>query len=91
MKNYRLSFSARAILLAAGASLAMPAMAEEEGAAAVLAAADQPAADPAPATAGDNYDDIDEDEIVVTAPRLAGQLETDIPAEAELVEAASAS
>ena len=91
MKQYRLSLSTRAILLAAGASLAMPAMAEDEGAAATAAVADQPAADPAPSTADDDYDDLDGDEIVVTAPRLAGQLETDIAAEAELDEAAIAS
>ena len=74
MKQYRLSLSTRAILLAAGASLAMPAMAEDEGAAATAAVADQPAADPAPSTADDDYDDLDGDEIVVTARSRSGQL-----------------
>jgi hypothetical protein len=45
----------------------------------------------APETVEDAYDDYSEDEIIVTAPRLAGQLDTDIKAEAELDEAAIAS
>ena len=91
MNKFRLSLSARAILLTASAALAWPAMAADAGAAAT-AAVGQPA-DPAPTASddGDLYDDIDGEEIVVTAPRLAGQLETDIKAEAELDEAAIAS
>ncbi|WP_428680476.1 TonB-dependent receptor plug domain-containing protein [Sphingopyxis sp.] len=90
MKKYRLSLSSRAILLAAGASLAMPVMAETETAEA--AAVDQPAEQAAASSSSDDiYDDTDGDEIIVTAPRLAGQLETDIAAEAELDEAAIAS
>lgn len=92
MKKYRLSLSSRALLLAAGASLAMPAMAETE-AAAVAGIAGQPADQAAATSSDDDYDDstYDENEIIVTAPRLAGQLETDIKAEAELDEAAIAS
>jgi len=105
MKKYRPALSSRALLLAAGASLAMPAMAETAPAALIVptaaaapaapagavAVADQPA-EPAAATALDDvYDDEDENEIIVTAPRLAGQLDTDIKAEAELDEAAIAS
>lgn len=96
MNNYRLSLSARALLLTASAALAWPAMAETDAlpaSAAVTAEVDQPA-DPAPTASdgGDDvYDDIDGEEIVVTAPRLAGQLETDIKAEVELDEAAIAS
>lgn len=86
MKKSPLSLSSRAVLLAAGASLAMPAMAEARAATAL----DQPA-EQAASPSNDFYDEIDEDEIVVTAPRLAGQLETDIAAEAELDEAAIAS
>lgn len=87
MKKYRLSLSVRAVLLAAGASIAMPAMAETEEVA--VAAADQPA-EAAPSS--DDVDDqADQDEIIVTAPRLAGQLDTDIAAEAELDEDAIAS
>ena len=74
MKKYRLSLSSRAILLAAGASLAMPVMAETETAEA--AAVDQPAEQAAASSSSDDiYDDTDGDEIIVTAPRLAGQLE----------------
>lgn len=94
MNNIRLSISARAALLAAGASLALPAMAETPiGPAATAAVAEQPAepAAAAPETVEDAYDDYSEDEIIVTAPRLAGQLDTDIKAEAELDEAAIAS
>ena len=94
MNNARLSISARAALLAAGASFALPAAAQATvGPPVAAAVADQPA-DQAPAaaeTVDDAYDDYAEDEIVVTAPRLAGQLDTDIKAEAELDEAAIAS
>ena len=94
MTNHRLSMSTRAVLLAAGASLALPAMAEAPiGSAAVAAVAEQPA-DPAIAPSQDDEDDYDDyvgDEIIVTAPRPAGQLDTDIKAEAELDEAAIAS
>ncbi|KTE05832.1 TonB-dependent receptor plug domain-containing protein [Sphingopyxis sp. H115] len=94
MNNVRLSISARAALLAAGASFALPAAAQAPvGPPVAAAVADQPA-DQAPAaaeTVDDAYDDYAEDEIVVTAPRLAGQLDTDIKAEAELDEAAIAS
>jgi len=94
MNNIRLSISARAALLAAGASFALPAMAEAPvGPPATAAVAEQPAepAAAAPETVEDAYDDYSEDEIIVTAPRLAGQLDTDIKAEAELDEAAIAS
>ena len=91
MKKNRLSLSTRALLLAAGASLAMPAMAETgTAAAAAVDTVDQPA-EPAAAPADQDDDQYDQDEIVVTAPRLAGQLDTDIAAEAELDEAAIAS
>lgn len=94
MNSIRLPVSARAALLAAGASFALPAMAEAPiGPPAAAAVAEQPAeaAPAAPETVEDAYDDYSEDEIVVTAPRLAGQLDTDIKAEAELDEAAIAS
>ncbi|HKX88514.1 MAG TPA: TonB-dependent receptor, partial [Sphingopyxis sp.] len=94
MNSMCLSISARAALLAAGASFALPAMAEAPiGPPATAAVAEQPAesAPAAPETVEDAYDDYSEDEIVVTAPRLAGQLDTDIKAEAELDEAAIAS
>ncbi|AJA07898.1 TonB-dependent receptor [Sphingopyxis fribergensis] len=94
MNNIRLSISARAALLAAGASFALPAMAEAPiGPPATAAVAEQPAeaAPAAPETVEDAYDDYSEDEIIVTAPRLAGQLDTEIKAEAELDEAAIAS
>jgi outer membrane cobalamin receptor len=94
MNNVRLPVSARAALLAAGASFALPAMAEAPiGPPVAAAAAEQPAdsAPAAPETVEDAYDDYSEDEIVVTAPRLAGQLDTDIKAEVELDEAAVAS
>ena len=95
MTIIRLFLPSRALLLATGASLTLPAMAEaaEAPAVTVAATADQPA-QPAMSASDpidDDYDDIDGDEIVVTAPRLAGQLETDIAAEAELDEAAIAS
>ncbi|PZQ24394.1 MAG: ABC transporter ATP-binding protein [Sphingopyxis macrogoltabida] len=82
MSYDRLSLSARALLLAATAMTAAP----------VLAADEQPT-DPLAAMPADDgiYDDIDGEEIVVTAPRLAGQLDTDYAAEAELDEAAIAS
>ncbi|MBL9066665.1 MAG: TonB-dependent receptor [Sphingopyxis sp.] len=96
MTHAHLSLSARALLLTASAALAWPAMAETDAmpaSAAVTAIADQPSAPVVSASSDpeDDYDDIDGDEIVVTAPRLAGQLETDIKAEAELDEAAIAS
>ena len=96
MTYAHLSLSARALLLTASAALAWPAMAETDAmpaSAAVTAVADQPSAPVVSASSDpeDDYDDIDGEEIVVTAPRLAGQLETDIKAEAELDEAAIAS
>ncbi len=97
MINVGLSLSARALLLATGAALAVPALAADEAmpasAAAVTAVADQPSTPVVSASDDpqDAYDDIDGDEIVVTAPRLAGQLQTEIAAEAELDEAAIAS
>ncbi len=96
MTTVRLSLSARALLLATGTALAVPAFAADEtmpASAALTAVADQPST-PVVSASDDPenaYDDIDGDEIVVTAPRLAGQLETDIPAETELDEAAIAS
>ena len=94
MNNVHLPLSARAALLAAGASLALPAMAQAPiGQPVAGAVAEQPAESvpAAPETVEDAYDDYAEDEIIVTAPRLAGQLDTDIKAEAELDEAAIAS
>ncbi|MFN7030203.1 MAG: ABC transporter ATP-binding protein, partial [Sphingopyxis sp.] len=96
MTYAHLSLSARALLLTASAALAWPAMADTDAmpaSAAVTAVADQPSAPVVSASSDpeDDYDDIDGEEIVVTAPRLAGQLETDIKAEAELDEAAIAS
>ena len=96
MTYAHLSLSARALLLTASAALAWPALAETDAmpaSAAVTAVADQPSAPVVSASSDpeDDYDDIDGEEIVVTAPRLAGQLETDIKAEAELDEAAIAS
>ncbi len=96
MTHAHLSLSARALLLTASAALAWPAMAETDAmpaSAAATAIADQPAAPVVSASSDpeDEYEEIDGDEIVVTAPRLAGQLETDIKAEAELDEAAIAS
>lgn len=96
MTYTHLSLSARALLLTASAALAWPAMAETDAmpaSAAVTAVADQPSPPVVSASSDpeDDYDDIDGEEIVVTAPRLAGQLETDIKAEAELDEAAIAS
>lgn len=83
MKSYRLALSLRAALLAATAIASTPAL-----------AADEQLAEPAAPVSGmddEDYDDIDGEEIVVTAPRLAGQLDTDFAAEAELDEAAIAS
>ncbi|ALH81644.1 TonB-dependent receptor plug domain-containing protein [Sphingopyxis macrogoltabida] len=82
MNNNRLSLSIRAALLAATAIASTPVL-----------AADEQIADPALSTANidDGEEDIDGEEIVVTAPRLAGQLDTDFAAEAELDEAAIAS
>jgi outer membrane cobalamin receptor len=83
MTNYRLSFRVRAALLASAASLAPVASASAD-------TVDQPIDVAAPGSADPVYDAY-EDEIVVTAPRLAGQLDTNIAAEAELDEAAIAS
>ncbi len=94
MNDVRLVLSVRAALFAAGASFALPAMAEAPiGQPVAGAMAEQPAeaVPAAPEEPGDTYDDYNEDEIVVTAPRLAGQLDTDIKAEVELDEAAIAS
>lgn len=94
MNSIRLSISARAALLAASASFALPVLAQAPiGPQAAAAVAEQPAeaVPAAPETVEDAYDDYSEDEIIVTAPRLAGQLDTDIRAEAELDEAAIAS
>jgi outer membrane cobalamin receptor len=99
MTKFRPSLPARVALLSATASLAWPALAETEtmsaGAVAVTAvAADEQPADQSasvPTDEDSDFDAIDGDEIVVTAPRLAGQLDTDIKAEAELDEAAIAS
>ncbi|NIJ38331.1 outer membrane receptor protein involved in Fe transport [Sphingopyxis panaciterrae] len=82
MNTYRLALSIRAALLAATAIASTPAL-----------AADEQVAEPAVPVSNEDedYDDIDGEEIVVTAPRLAGQLDTDFAAEAELDEAAIAS
>lgn len=93
MNKARLCLTTRAALLAAGASLALPAHAGTETTA---AAVEQPAADPtvtASSPASDDYDDniSDENDIIVTSPRIAGQLDTNIAAEAELDEGAIAS
>ncbi len=80
MTEYRVSFSLRALLLAATATAATPAMATDE----------QPAI-PVAVAADPDDEAIADDDIVVTASRLAGQLDTDIAAEAELDEAAIAS
>ena len=93
MQKLSSSLSVKAALLAAGASLACPVMAETAGdpvAIAAVADADQPVDVTAVDPQGSD-DDGYEDEIVVTAPRLAGQLDTDFTAEAELDEAAIAS
>ncbi|MDP3781544.1 MAG: hypothetical protein Q8Q79_01365, partial [Sphingopyxis sp.] len=75
MTYAHLSLSARALLLTASAALAWPAMAETDAmaaSAAVTSVADQPSAPAVSASSDpeDEYDDIDGDEIVVTAPRL---------------------
>ncbi|WP_447761643.1 TonB-dependent receptor plug domain-containing protein [Sphingopyxis panaciterrae] len=82
MNTYRLALSIRAALLAATAIASTSALAAEEQVVqpAVPASDDE-----------EDQDDIDGEEIVVTAPRLAGQLDTDFAAEAELDEAAIAS
>ncbi|KAB2856433.1 MAG: TonB-dependent receptor plug domain-containing protein, partial [Sphingopyxis terrae] len=74
--------SMRALLLTGAAIAAVPAaMAQDQAAVAVVSSSGTP-----------TDDDIDyADEIVVTAPRIAGQLDTDIAAEAELDEATIAS
>lgn len=82
MTSVRFSLPLRSLLLAATASLAWPAM----------AATEQPVDSAATSSDEDTiYDDRDSSEIVVTAPRLAGQLDTRIAAEVELDEAAIAS
>lgn len=99
MKTSRPSQSVRAILLTASASLALPAFAEtgampsSAAVATAVAVEDQPADQSGSASPARDvdFDAIDGDEIVVTAPRLAGQLDTNIKAEAELDEAAIAS
>lgn len=91
MITSRSTLSVRAALLAAGASLAVPALAETEAPVAITATAAQPVEDSAAQPDDAGYDEGYEDEIVVTAPRLAGQLDTDYAAEAELDEAAIAS
>lgn len=90
------TLSIRAVLLAATAMAATPALAADEAGIAALAvsaaAADQPSESaPAAPREDEDYDEIDGEEIVVTAPRLAGQLDTNISAEVELDEAAIAS
>ena len=90
------TLSIRAVLLAATAMAATPALAADEAGIAALAvsaaAADQPSESaPAAPREEEGYDEIDGEEIVVTAPRLAGQLDTNISAEVELDEAAIAS
>ena len=94
MNDFRLALSVRALLLAAGASCALPAVAQAPvGQPAAAAVAEQPAdaVPAAPETVEDAYEDYSEDEIIVTAPRLAGQLDTEIKSEVELDEAAIAS
>lgn len=93
MKKIRLSLSARALLLAGAATVAGPAMAAAADTlpdAAAIAPAVQPV-DADTSAPDDDQGEEEEGEIVVTAQRLAGQLETDIAAEAELDEAAIAS
>lgn len=99
MTQFRPSLPARILLLSATAATAWPAFADSgsvPASAAVAAAAtddDQPGdqSGAASGSRGAAAQQIDGDEIVVTAPRLAGQLETDIKAETELDEAAIAS
>ncbi|PAL23153.1 TonB-dependent siderophore receptor [Sphingopyxis sp. GW247-27LB] len=93
MKKIRLSLSARALLLAGAATVAGPAMAAAADTlpdAAAVAPTDQPV-DADTSVPNDHEGEEEEGEIVVTAQRLAGQLETDIAADAELDEAAIAS
>ena len=93
MKKIRLSLSARALLLAGAATVAGPAMAAAADTlpdAAAIAPAVQPV-DADTSAPDDDQGEEEEGEIVVTAQRLAGQLETDIAADAELDEAAIAS
>ena len=92
MKKNRLPLTNRALLLATAASFAAPALANSGDALPMSAAAtaEQPAEPVAPADSDDDtYED--EDEIVVTGTRLAGQLDTNFTAEVELDEAAIAS
>ncbi|ABF52356.1 TonB-dependent receptor plug domain-containing protein [Sphingopyxis alaskensis] len=94
MNDNRSFLSARTVLLAASAGVALPvAAAAQVGPQAVAALVDQPAdqAPPASEAVENAYDDYADGAIVVTAPRLSGQLDTDIKAEAELDEAAIAS
>lgn len=99
MTQFRPSLPARILLLSATASLAWPAFADSgpvpaSTAVAATATDDDQPGDQSGATSGSRgaaSEQIDGDEIVVTAPRLAGQLETDIKAETELDEAAIAS
>lgn len=96
MNKFRHPLSVRAALLAATTMAATPVLAAEEtgpvALAVTAAATEQPAVGGGAAPADEETDDeIDGEEIVVTAPRLAGQLDTDIAAEAELDEAAIAS
>lgn len=86
MNKRPLPLSIRAALMAAGASLALPVAASETA----TIVDDQPA-DQVTAAPVDTDEDEYRDEIIVTAPRLAGQLDTDIAAEVELDEAAIAS
>ena len=85
MIRNRLSLPVRAVLLVTAASVASPVLADT-----AAADADQPIDVAAPGHTDPVHDDY-EQEIVVTAPRLSGQLDTDIAADAELDEVAIAS
>jgi len=93
MKNLCFSLSARALLLAGAAAVASPAFAADADmlSDASAVAPDDSSLDTGTSVPETDYDVEEEGEIVVTAQRLAGQLETDIAAEAELDEAAIAS
>ncbi len=84
-----LSLSMRAALLASASLAAGPALAA--AVTSLAATADQPADVPPGGSDSDEGIASLEDEIIVTAPRLRGQLDTDIAAEAELDEATIAS
>lgn len=73
------------------ASLAVPAFAHGEAVLPAAAASAEPPAEEVASPDQDDQDYDDEDEIVVTGQRLAGQLDTDFAAEVELDEAAVAS